>query len=317
MSLIKIINAGKKYDDRWVVRNVSLDVNAGETCVLLGPSGSGKSTLLKMVNRLVEPDEGEILFNNKLVTEYNPIELRRQIGYVVQSIGLFPHLTVEENISILLKHLGWKKSEIKERVEYLLNFIGLEPSIYRRKYPSQLSGGEAQRVGVARALSADPPVLLMDEPFGALDPVTRRRLQDEFALLKEKLNKTIIFVTHDVYEAVILADRIALIREGKLIQYADPLTLYQNPASDFVEKFLGIEFGFHVLSRFSVSDVPRESTDTDTDLPVASEDMTLKEAIAEMIRQRKGALRVNGRGDKTEVITFDSILSFIQGKERT
>lgn len=316
MELIRVEGVGKKYGDFWAVRNVSFSVEEGKTCVLLGPSGSGKSTVLKMINRLVEPDEGRIFYRGRDIKEFQPVKLRQDFGYVIQSIGLFPHLTVEENVSILLRQLRWKKEKIDDRVDELLTLVGLDPSVYRKKFPSQLSGGEAQRVGVARALSADPPVLLMDEPFGALDPINRRKLQDEFARLKTKLKKTIIFVTHDIYEAVILGDVIGLMRKGELVQFAEPLALWTKPVDEFVQSFLGSEFGLHVLSKFKVGPLCEKELSLNG-FPKISAESTLKDAVSEMIRHKILRLRVvNGEAD-CGLITFERILEFLKDYERS
>jgi osmoprotectant transport system ATP-binding protein len=202
---------------RALVSNLDLEVRRGETLVLLGRSGSGKTTTLKLINRLLEPSEGEVLVEGRATTAWDPIRLRRRIGYVIQEVGLFPHLTVERNVGLVPALEGWEPERIRARVEKLLRLVGLDPETFSARRPHELSGGQRQRVGVARALAADPPFLLMDEPFGALDPVTRAELQREFSRLKEKLNKTIIFVTHDVREALMLATRIALLEEGKLV----------------------------------------------------------------------------------------------------
>ncbi len=221
------------------VRDLTLEIAEGETLVLLGTSGSGKTTTMKMVNRLIEPTTGRILIEGRDIMDGNPVELRRRIGYAIQHIGLFPHMTVSENIGVVPKLLQWSPSRIEERVDPLLNMVGLEPGEFRGRYPSQLSGGQKQRVGVARALAADPPIVLMDEPFGALDPITREQLQNEFLELESVIRKTIIFVTHDIFEAVKMGDRIALLDAGKLQQLATPQELVENPANAFVDQFLG------------------------------------------------------------------------------
>jgi osmoprotectant transport system ATP-binding protein len=230
----------KTYDGGVdAVRDLSMEVTAGETVVLLGTSGSGKTTTLKMVNRLIEPTSGHILINGTDIMEQDPIQLRRGIGYAIQSIGLFPHMSVSENISVVPKLLNWPRKRITERVDQLLTMVGLDPDDFRNRLPAQLSGGQRQRIGVARALAADPPVILMDEPFGALDPITREQLQDEFIELESEIKKTILFVTHDVFEAVKMGDRIALMDAGELQQLAEPSQLIENPANDFVDSFLG------------------------------------------------------------------------------
>ena len=221
------------------VKNLSLQVEEGETLVLLGTSGCGKTTTLKMVNRLVEPSSGRILVQGDDIMEQDPISLRRRIGYSIQHIGLFPHMTVGQNIAVVPRLLDWPQERIDRRVDQLLEMTGLAPEQFRNRYPAQLSGGQRQRVGVARALGADPPVILMDEPFGALDPITREQLQGEFLELQSELKKTILFVTHDVFEAVRMGDRIALLDEGRLQQLDTPADLVEEPANQFVDDFLG------------------------------------------------------------------------------
>ena len=232
------------------VDNLSLEVTEGQMLVLLGTSGSGKTTTMKMVNRLIEFTSGEIKINGQRITEQNVIELRRNTGYAIQHIGLFPHMTVAENISVVPRLLNWSQDKISSRVDDLLSMVGLPAERFRERYPVQLSGGQKQRIGVARAIAADPPVVLMDEPFGALDPLTREQLQNEFLDLQEELRKTIIFVTHDIFEAVKIGDKIALLDEGKLQQLDTPLGLVENPANKFVDDFLGSHrFQLSLLTR--------------------------------------------------------------------
>ena len=221
------------------VRDLTLEVAEGETLVLLGTSGSGKTTTMKMVNRLIETTSGRILIEGRDIMDQNPIELRRRIGYAIQHIGLFPHMSVAENIAVVPKLLQWPPSEITERIGQLLSMGGLDPDEFRDRFPSQLSGGQKQRIGVARALAADPPIVLMDEPFGALDPITREQLQNEFLELESVIKKTIIFVTHDVFEAAKMGDRVALLDAGRLQQLATPQELVESPANEFVDQFLG------------------------------------------------------------------------------
>ncbi len=226
-------------DGNWAIRDLSLEVNKGETLVLLGKSGSGKTSIIKLVNRLIDPTKGRVLVDGQDVLLQNPIELRRKIGYAVQEVGLLPHLTVEENIGIVPKLLRWPKEKIDERINALLEMMGMDPDEFRKSFPLKLSGGQRQRIGVARALAADPPIVLMDEPFGALDPITREQTQKEFVELESRIKKTVIFVTHDLFEAVMLGDRIALIDQGRLIQVATPTEFVANPPSDFADQFLG------------------------------------------------------------------------------
>lgn len=240
--LIKLENIEKSYTpgEPAAVRNLNLEVMRGEVLVLVGPSGCGKSTTLRLINRLIEPTKGKIYLNGEDVTDINGSQLRRRIGYVIQQVGLFPHKTIAENIATVPKLLGWKKDEIDKRVDELLEVVSMDPEVFKDRYPKELSGGQAQRVGVARALAANPDVLLMDEPFGAIDPITRDRLQNEFLRLQQDLKKTIVFVTHDIDEAIKMGDRIAILREGSEIAQLDtPENILTEPADDFVESFLG------------------------------------------------------------------------------
>ena len=237
------------------IQSLSLEVPAGDICVLVGPSGSGKTTALRMVNRTVEITEGDILIGDTSVRDRHPAELRREMGYVIQQIGLFPHRTVAENIATVPKLLGWDRERTRDRVRELIELIGLDPGLSDR-FPSQLSGGQQQRVGVARALAADPPVMLMDEPFGAIDPIQRERLQNEFLRLQAEIRKTVLFVTHDIDEAIKMGDRIAIIRQGgRLAQYATPAELLMAPADDFVEDFVGADRALKRLALMRVRDI--------------------------------------------------------------
>jgi len=238
------------------VDGLTMEIPAGKIVMLVGPSGCGKTTTLKMINRLIEPTEGKIVVDGDDVTQMNGDELRRGIGYVIQAGGLFPHMTVATNIGIVPKMLGWDKARIAARVDELLELVSLDPSLYRDRYPKELSGGQQQRVGVARALAADPPVLLMDEPFGAVDPITRLRLQDELLSIQEELQKTIVCVTHDFDEAVKLGDWIAIFNEGaQLVQYDTPERILGDPANEFVENFIGSGAGLKQLTLTRVAEV--------------------------------------------------------------
>jgi len=239
------------------VNDLSLTVPAGKICVLVGPSGCGKTTSLKMVNRLIEPTSGRILIDKVDAGTRELTELRRSIGYVIQQVGLFPHQTISENVATVPRLLGWPKARLSERSEELLGLVGLDPAKYRDRYPSQLSGGERQRVGVARALAADPPIMLMDEPFGAVDPIVRDRLQNEFLRLQETIAKTIMFVTHDIDEAIKMGDLVAVFQTGGILaQFGSPLEILAAPASAFVARFVGQDRGLKRLSLLRVSDVP-------------------------------------------------------------
>jgi osmoprotectant transport system ATP-binding protein len=256
-SSVSYVGATKRYpgSDAAAVDDLTLEVPAGEICVLVGPSGCGKTTAMRMVNRTVELTEGDVLIGSESVRERDPARLRREIGYVIQQIGLFPHRTVAENIAAVPQLLGWDRERTRERTAELLELIGLDPDLGER-YPAQLSGGQQQRVGVARALAADPLVMLMDEPFGAIDPINRERLQNEFLRLQAELRKTVLFVTHDIDEAIKMGDRIAVMREGgRVEQYATPAELLMAPATEFVEDFVGADRALKRLALMRVSDI--------------------------------------------------------------
>ncbi|MDM5207884.1 betaine/proline/choline family ABC transporter ATP-binding protein [Cytobacillus sp. FSL R5-0569] len=239
--MLKFEHVSKKYKGgKTAVSNLNLEFKKGEFIVFIGPSGCGKTTTMKMINRLIEPTEGKIFINDEDIMEKDPVKLRREIGYVIQQIGLFPHMTIQENISLVLKLLKWPEEKRKKRAEELLSLVDMTPD-YLERYPHELSGGQQQRIGVLRALAADQPLILMDEPFGALDPITRDALQDEFKNLQKKLDKTIVFVTHDMDEALKLADRIVILRDGQLVQCGTPDEILREPADEFVEEFIGKE----------------------------------------------------------------------------
>jgi osmoprotectant transport system ATP-binding protein len=275
-TMIQLEGVGKTYDDGTVaVHELDLDVSEGQTAVLVGPSGCGKSTTLKMVNRLIEPTTGRILLEGEDVTHVDPVKLRRRMGYVIQQTGLFPHQNVAANVATVPRLMGWDRKRIDARVTELLDLVGLDSGRYAKRYPHQLSGGQRQRVGVARALAADPPVLLMDEPFGAVDPIVRERLQGEFIRLQRELRKTVLFVTHDLDEAVRMGDRIAVFSEGgHLEQYDAPSRLLGAPATDFVASFVGSDRG---LKRLSVT--PIEARDLEQP-PIVHMDDRVAEATA-------------------------------------
>ena len=256
-SSVRYAGATKRYGGSAVaaVDQLTLEVPAGEICVLVGPSGCGKTTAMRMVNRTVEMTEGDILIGEESVRDRDPARLRREIGYVIQQIGLFPHRTIAENIAAVPQLLGWKKDRARARTDELLELIGLDPDLGER-YPAQLSGGQQQRVGVARALAADPLVMLMDEPFGAIDPINRERLQNEFLRLQAEIGKTVLFVTHDIDEAIKMGDRIAILREGgKVAQYATPAEILMDPADEFVEDFVGADRALKRLALMRVADI--------------------------------------------------------------
>jgi osmoprotectant transport system ATP-binding protein len=245
----------KKYGDRFAVKNLNLEIQGGELLILIGKSGSGKTTALRMINRLIEPDSGSISVNGIDVREFDPILLRRNIGYVIQNIGLLPHLRVSENVGLILKLESWKEEKIRERVRYLLNLVSLPPQIFMERYPHELSGGQQQRVGLARAMAMDPPLFLMDEPFGALDPLLRSQLQDEFCKIKKELGRTIVFVTHDINEAFRLGDRIAVMNNAELVQVGTPEELIFSPANDLVAEIVDSKRKYRHIDALKVRDI--------------------------------------------------------------
>ena len=248
----------KRYPgtERAAIEDLSLTVPAGEVCVLVGPSGSGKTTAMRLINRMIPITGGDILLGGSSVLHRDPRELRREIGYVIQQIGLFPHRTVSENIATVPRLLGWSSERVGARVQELLELIGLDGEGIAGRYPSQLSGGQRQRVGVARALAADPPLMLMDEPFGAIDPINRSRLQDEFLRLQQQVKKTVVFVTHDIDEAIKMGDRIAILRDGgRLAQYDTPDAILAAPADEFVDRFVGADRGIKRLALITLADL--------------------------------------------------------------
>jgi osmoprotectant transport system ATP-binding protein len=254
---------------------VSLKVEEGEICVFLGPSGCGKTTTLKMINRLIEPTSGRVLINGEDTSGLNEVDLRRHIGYVIQQIGLFPNMTIEENITVVPRLLGWDKKRCAERATELMSMVALDPKLYLKRYPRELSGGQQQRIGVIRALAADPPVLLMDEPFGAVDPINRETIQNEFFQMQRQLKKTVIMVSHDIDEAIKLGDRVAVFRRGKLVQYDHPDTLLAHPRDDFVSQFVGAD---STLKRLLLVKAGDAATQPET----ARADTSLQQAFATM-----------------------------------
>lgn len=275
--MIRFEHVTKRYaDGTTAVDDLSFEVGEGELVTLVGPSGCGKTTTMKMVNRLIEPTEGRILLDGDDISAIDPVRLRRRIGYVIQQVGLFPHKTVLENTATVPHLLGWNREKGRKRAAELLDLVGLDPSVHGGRYPEQLSGGQRQRVGVARALAADPPVLLMDEPFGAVDPVVRERLQNEFLKLQAQVRKTVLFVTHDIEEAVRLGDRIAVYGQGRIEQFDSPATVLGAPATPYVAEFVGADRG---LKRLSVT--PIEESDLDQP-PVVHLDDPLAGATARL-----------------------------------
>jgi len=300
----------KRYPGRSApaVDDLSLVVPAGEICVLVGPSGGGKTTAMKMVNRLIDITEGEITIGGRSVRSLDTIELRRGIGYVIQQVGLFPHMSVADNVATVPRLLRWPKARIRERVDELLDLVDLPAVDYRARYASQLSGGERQRVGLARALAADPPAMLMDEPFGALDPITRARLQHELLRIQAEVHKTIIFVTHDIDEAILMGDRIAILREGGVLaQYDTPEVLLAHPADDYVARFVGADRGLKLLSLRRLDELELAPLDGFRG-PAADGSTTLRDALSLMLTSGERALVVTGGdGAPRGIVTLDAL----------
>ncbi|MCY8108850.1 choline ABC transporter ATP-binding protein OpuBA [Bacillus spizizenii] len=286
--MLTLENVSKTYKGgKKAVNNVNLKIAKGEFICFIGPSGCGKTTTMKMINRLIEPSAGKIFIDGENIMEQDPVELRRKIGYVIQQIGLFPHMTIQQNISLVPKLLKWPEQHRKERARELLKLVDMGPD-YLDRYPHELSGGQQQRIGVLRALAAEPPLILMDEPFGALDPITRDSLQEEFKKLQKTLHKTIVFVTHDMDEAIKLADRIVILKAGEIVQVGTPDDILRNPADEFVEEFIGKER----LIQSSSPDVERVDQIMNTQPVTITADKTLSEAIQLMRQERVDSLLV-------------------------
>ncbi len=260
--MIQLENVTKQFGEFTAVDQLNLHIAPGEFLVLIGPSGCGKTTTMRMINRLIDITKGRILIKGKDISTENPIQLRRQIGYVIQDIGLFPHMTIADNIAIVPRLLKWPKEKQRRRIEELLEMVGLDAAGFMHKYPRQLSGGQRQRIGVARALAVDPPVMLMDEPFGALDPITREQMQDEFLRLQKQVKKTIVFVTHDMDEALKFADRVAIMDRGKIVQCDTPEMILRRPTSKFVRDFVGTDHTLKQLALTKVKDAMITEIDT-------------------------------------------------------
>ncbi len=303
--MIRLSGVGKTYPDGTVaVRELDLDVPRGAMVVLVGPSGCGKSTTLKMVNRLIEPTSGAIFLDGEDITHADPVALRRRMGYVIQQIGLFPHQSIRTNVATVPSLLGWDRKKAAARAEELLDLVGLDPARYADRYPHQLSGGQRQRVGVARALAADPPVLLMDEPFGAVDPIVRGRLQEEFLRLQQELGKTVLMVTHDIDEAVRLGDRVAVFAVGgRLAQYDVPARILGRPADDFVAEFVGASRGLRRLSVTPIAESDLEPLDGQPAVTSVELSASLEDALATMMRQDEPTVVVTRDGEPLGSLT--------------
>ena len=303
----------KRYPGREApaVRELTLSVPAGEICVLIGPSGSGKTTAMKMVNRLIDITDGDITIGGQSVRSLDLTELRRGIGYVFQQIGLFPHMSVEDNIGTVPRLLGWDKQRIRARVGELLELVGLEQSDAKR-YPGQFSGGQRQRIGVARAMAAGQPIMLMDEPFGAVDPIARDRLQNDFLRLHAEVQKTVIFVTHDIDEAIKMGHRVAILRDGELVQYGTPDEILASPANEFIADFVGADRGLKRLLLRELRDIELTSVNGGADeLPTIDERTCLRDALSLMVTRRVTALTVLGEGgERRGTVSMETLAHF-------
>lgn len=310
--MIELQQATKRFDRAVAVDAIDLTIETGELCVLVGTSGCGKSTTLRMINRLIPHSAGEIRIDGTAISDLDPVQLRRRIGYAIQNTGLFPHWTVAQNIGLVPSLLGWPKEQIKARVDELLALLGLDRTEFSTKYPHQLSGGQAQRVGVARALAGDPDILLMDEPFGALDPITRENLQDELLRIQQKVRKTIVFVTHDIDEALKLADRLVIMDQGRIVQQGEPWYVLEQPANTFVENLLGkADRGLKQASLTSVSAL-MDALDEPTllaSMPSIDASATLKHAMSAMLWHRTDTLCVvNQQNEPVGQLRLDRML---------
>ena len=306
--MIEIRDLVKRFagTERPAIDHLSLTVAAGEVCVLIGPSGCGKTTTMRVINRMIEPDGGTVHVAGRDIMNVDPVELRRSIGYVIQQIGLFPHWSIAQNIGTVPRLLGWDDARIATRVDELLVLVGMDPSQHRDRFPRELSGGQRQRIGVARALAADPPVMLMDEPFGAIDPITRARLQDEFLNILRSLRKTVVFVTHDIDEALKMGDRIAIMRDGALVQYDTPESILARPADGFVESFVGSDRALKRLALVRAHEV----LEPGVALPHAhaiGPDVSLRDALAAMFAAGVDALAVVRDGATIGIVTVAAI----------
>jgi len=308
--VLTLDRVSKRYPSGQVaVRELSLDVRDGETSILVGPSGCGKTTTLRMINRLIEPTSGRILLDGQDVTRIDPVHLRLRMGYVIQQVGLFPHMTVAGNVATVPNLLGWDRRRTRQRVEELLELVGLDAAEFAGRYPHQLSGGQRQRVGVARALGADPPVLLMDEPFGAIDRVTRDRLQNEFLRIQARMRKIVVFVTHDIDEAVKMGDRIAILSQGGVLeQYETPARVLAEPATPFVADFLGPDRG---QKRLSVVTIDPARLERDSARPAGAQvpvTATLADALSAMLLHDTDRVAVSRNGEMVGVLTLGALV---------
>jgi len=311
--MIEFKNIGKVFDNGVrALDNINLHVKSGELMTIIGPSGCGKTTTMRMINRLIEPSEGTILINGNDIKQQSPIELRRNIGYVIQQIGLLPHMTIEENISIVPKLKKWEKERYSKRVDELLDLVGLDPAKFKKRYPNELSGGQQQRVGVIRALAADPPIILMDEPFSALDPISREELQKELIHLQREIQKTIVFITHDMDEAIKISNRISIMNEGEIVQVGTPDEILRKPANDFVRTFIGSERLNTALEHPLAINLMVDSVET------IDSNRGLAEAFNAMKRKKVDRLFVIGVQNELQgVISLDDVNTHYESETKT
>lgn len=328
--MIRFENVSKKYVGAATdaVIDLNLHIREGEICMLVGPSGCGKTTTMKMINKLIEPSAGRIFIDGKNINEIDTIELRLNTGYIIQDIGLFPHMTVAENIATVPNELGWKKEAIRARVDELLDLVDLNPDKYRSKKPKELSGGQKQRVGVARALAANPKIMLMDEPFGALDTITRAKLQDEFLKIQEKIKKTIVFVTHDIDEAIKMGDRIAVLKEGRVVQVGTSMEILLHPADPFVSELLGGKNTLKIMNLIpcgilmtDVNDFMKrsgQSSDNFSRAGKAGMKTTAQAALSEMFRTGESYIFVEDEDHNIQgIVTLDTMMKRVSQYGKT
>lgn len=307
--MISITDASKVFPGGTVaVDHLTMDIKRGEICALVGPSGCGKTTTMRMINRLSDPTSGTVRVGGVDVLDVDVKDLRRHIGYVIQAVGLFPHYTVRRNVATVCDLLGWDKQKVTSRVDDMLDLVGLDPRTFGDRYPHQLSGGQRQRVGVARALAADPPVLLMDEPFGAVDPIARGNLQEQFLTLQNEVRKTVVLVTHDIDEAVLMADRIAVMRSGHLEQYAPPAHMLATPVNEFVADFVGSD---RTLKRLAITPLPTLNVSAGEHLPQIDASATLQDALAALLESPDGEVAVIDEGQR-KLLTLEAVHSALR-----
>ncbi|AVQ36824.1 ABC transporter ATP-binding protein [Staphylococcus kloosii] len=311
--MIKFNNVSKRYGDKLAVEDVSFNIEQGEFFVLIGPSGCGKTTTLKMINRLIALTGGYIYFNDKPISDYPVYEMRWDIGYVLQQIALFPHMTIKENIAQVPQMKKWKQKDIDSRIDELLNMVNMDPEQFKNRKPDELSGGQRQRIGVIRALAADPPVILMDEPFSALDPISREKLQDDLIELQQKIKKTIVFVTHDIEEAMKLGDRICLMNDGKVEQIDTPEGFMTNPQSDFVKQFMGSHLERdtrNIKLRDVINHDVEQVDDLKNEYPTLDGEATIKDAYA-YLAQHPAVIVTNQQNNKQHILKREDMFNYL------